>query len=535
MTFRQTGYYTAVVILIAIGILGISLTYPIFSQAGDEPAHIARGMEWLDKKQYTYDQEHPPLAPVMVAIGPFLNGVRSYGLESRYSEGNAILHANHTYFKNLTLARLGILPFFVVATIFVGGWAKLYFGKLTALLSVFLFTTLPPVLGNSGLATTDMAFTAMFAAALYTLCLWIEKPTLLRTHIVALMVGLACLAKLSALVYLPVSAASIIIAYLLGKKHNKNNYFKFKKLSLYFGIAFPILILTVWAGYRFSTGVNGLPAPEFWTGIEIVKAHNSNGHLSYLWGEISQHGWWYYFPVAIAVKTPLPFLLLLIYGFIILLVQAGSRRENIRNIGLVVASLSVLAVAMSSNINIGLRHILPVYPICAIIAGYGAYHLLTKFNPQKIGKTIVAALLLWQLTATATAHPDYLAYFNELAGNRPENILIDSNLDWGQDIYRLATALEKRNIDKFSGCLFSSIDDAYLKELGFPQMKGLQPNQIATGWVAVSVNCLKWGTRESPYNQFAWLENYEPVEKVGSSIYLYYIPKAEQQNISDLN
>lgn len=172
MRIRQSCPYLAVALLILVGLLRISSTYNVFCQSWDAPAHIAAGMEWLDAGQYTYEHQHPPSARVMDALGPYLDGVRPAGLENMYEEGNNLLHYNDAYERNLTLARLGVLPFFVIATLVVWIWTKSYFGGGAALLSVILFTTLPPVLAHSGLATTDMAITAMAVAALFTFYLW---------------------------------------------------------------------------------------------------------------------------------------------------------------------------------------------------------------------------------------------------------------------------------------------------------------------------------------------------------------------------
>src|SRR5437879_8007811 len=121
-THRFPVFLCSVVLLIAL--LRIISTYRVLSQAYDEPAHIACGMEWLDKGTYTLEPLHPPLARVAAAIGPFLEGLhlpqvaviqgRSYDI---YSAGNNILYARGRYRLNLGLSRLGILPFFPLAAL----------------------------------------------------------------------------------------------------------------------------------------------------------------------------------------------------------------------------------------------------------------------------------------------------------------------------------------------------------------------------------------------------------------------------------
>ena len=116
-----------------------------------------------------------------------------------------------------------------------------------------------------------------------------------------------------------------------------------------------------------------------------------------------------------------------------------------------------------------------------------------------------------------------MAYFNELAGKHPKEIVVDSDLDWGQDLKRLATTLNHRGIDevaiKYNGSLGINLD-----HFNLPRTRELVPYQKTTGWIAISVFHLKLGRGRAPYDQYSWLNDYKPVEKVGKSIWLYYIP-----------
>ena len=161
----------------ALAVARIAATYPVFNQTWDEPAHIAAGMEWIDRGRYTYEPLHPPLARIFTAFGPRLAGIRSAGQENVWLEGNAILHAGRQYYRNLALARLGILPFFVLATLVVSCWARRLGGPVAAVFAVLLFTTLPPVLAHSGIATTDMAITATLGLAMWQTVRWLDAPT----------------------------------------------------------------------------------------------------------------------------------------------------------------------------------------------------------------------------------------------------------------------------------------------------------------------------------------------------------------------
>jgi 4-amino-4-deoxy-L-arabinose transferase-like glycosyltransferase len=555
MTKRRTLHYSlAIVLLIVVGLLRISSTYSALWQTWDEPAHIARGMEWIDKGEYTYSHEHPPLSPIMVALGPYFAGARSTGQKWRYDEGNNLLHYENAYERNLTLARLGVLPFFVIATLIVWIWTKSYFGRVAALLSVILFSTLPPVLAHSGVATTDMAITAMFVAALFSFYLWLESPTLLRSAMLGITIGLACLAKYSVLVFLPASASLLAIVHYSRKINaEEKSLFRIRRWLAASGMAVLLCLLVIWAGYRFSSaaltgidkrphtsidrivGAEGLlhdtayliaenvplPAPEFFSGIRDVATHNKYGHVAYLLGEAYTEGRWYFFPIELSVRTPVPFLILTAIGLLAVSRHVMVRRRDMHFLAPGAAALGVLAVCMLSNLNLGIRHILPMFPLLAVVAGYGAIMLWKFRRSQRFGPALLTILLIWQITSSFAAHPDYLAYYNELAGVHPEDIVLGTT-DWGQDVKRLAAALKNRKIEELSICYYGSAD---LDRLGLPPRKDLVPYQRTTGWIASSLLCSKMGAFSPPYDQFSWLDAHEPVETAGKTIRLYYIPE----------
>ena len=130
-----------------------------------------------------------------------------------------------------------------------------------------------------------------------------------------------------------------------------------------------------------------------------------------------------------------------------------------------------------------------------------------------------AALVLWLAVDGARAHPDYLAWFNPLAGAHPERVLSDSNLDWGQDLFRLRDAIERRHITSLELAYFGSGD---LERMTPAHVHRLAPGVPASGWIAISETRLAdvYNVRRGGYR---WLERYAPVERVGRSIRLYYV------------
>jgi hypothetical protein len=156
---------------------------------------------------------------------------------------------------------------------------------------------------------------------------------------------------------------------------------------------------------------------------------------AYLCGEYSDSGWWYYFPVAFVLKTPLAAILLALAGLLALVTARVRVRDRVLLGGLVVFVLVYGASALLGHLNIGERHLLPIYPALFCLGGAAA-----AWCTRRAGRVLVCGALLWLVAANAYIYPQYLAYFNELVGG-PRNgsrYLADSNIDWGQDLRRLA-------------------------------------------------------------------------------------------------
>jgi hypothetical protein len=168
----------------------------------------------------------------------------------------------------------------------------------------------------------------------------------------------------------------------------------------------------------------------------------------------------------------------------------------------------------------------------AILGGFGAYRIWNAVHYA--GPALVLLLLTWQLAASIRVHPDYLAYFNEFAGQHPERILVDSDLDWGQDLLRLSSILQQKHVDEVS-IAYAGSTGLDLKQFSLPPFKELAPHRTTTGWVAISLLRLKAGGLGFPSDGFSWLNGYQPVCTVGRSIRLYYVPDESSLEIGRRN
>jgi hypothetical protein len=182
-------------------------------------------------------------------------------------------------------------------------------------------------------------------------------------------------------------------------------------------------------------------------------------------------------------------------------------------------TLLILLVNLPTTLNIGVRYMMPLFPLLALTAGIGAAWLWRRAR-------WAVALLVTIAVSGAMAHPDYIAYFNEFAGAHPERILVDSDLDWGQDMNRLSAELRQRGVPYLHmACLYTGDDT----RLGLPNWDSLDPYQPVTGWVAISYTMREnfgWMSAQQRGRNdlaFAWLDGYQPVTRVGKSILLYHI------------
>ncbi len=540
---RHSGaVYALVGALLAAAAVGrVALTYHVFNSTYDEPIHVAAGMAWLDKGDYNVDWLHPPLARVALATGPYLAGLRFHPLPDAVQEGNAILYAGGAYLRNLTLARIGNLPFLLLACCVILLWARRWFSRSAGLWALLLFVSVPPILGHAGLATLDMACAATVVLALYRFMRWIELPSLARSAVFGASLGMAFLTKFSSLLFVPACCFVACACLWLGGRGSK---IYFRLYILRGVLAAGVALVVLWAGYRFSlqpmsanprirpffeqtypadtplrrivsTALDApVPLAQALGGLAQLAYHDRVGKKSYLFGEFRMTGWWYFFPAVLALKTPLGFLALGIGGLAAALWK--WKRAPWQLSLTAIFPLALLLVCMPSRIDLGVRHILALYPLLALMGGYAISAALQSGRRLLAGPAVLLACAT--VMEAALAHPDYLAYFNQLGGSHPEKLLSESDLDWGQDLNRLSQRLRALGVKEAAIGYFgtASLDDA-----GLPKYRELSPADPSTGYVAASVRLttLEYAADGS----YGWLKRYRPIERVGKSIDLYRI------------
>jgi hypothetical protein len=270
------------------------------------------------------------------------------------------------------------------------------------------------------------------------------------------------------------------------------------------------------------------PAPELFDGIAQVRAHDATGHLTYLLGNVNTVGWPSFYVVALGVKMPIPLILLALSGLALMAWrgEGGARRWIPLSI-----TLGVLVFASYfTQIKIGTRHVLPVFAAFAMAGGVAFSSLLQVLDRFRWTQRAAWLIPAWLLAGSFAAHPNYLAYFNAFAGDNPADVLVDSDLDWGQDVKRLAARLKEVGADEVYFNQFLPGDLA--KVYGFPPIRPLDFEGPRPGWNAVQLTPLKLGLFgdariEYPPDYRFWPETIEGAERIGPGILLFHQPPAQ--------
>ena len=549
----------ALLIVIGIGLFRIVSTYHVFNHTIDEGAHLACGIQWF-QGSYTYDRKHTPIARISISLLPYLSGVRGFGNPSFWEEGALVLSTGGRYWHTLTLARVGILPYFVLAIVVIFLWARQLYGDATGLIAAAIFSMLPVVLAHSGLATTDIPLTACYIIAVYAFTRWLENPNTRTTVGFGIATGFALATKLSTLAFLPATIIGILPLYLLSTRRNAAGCEEkgwglggVRSLAKAIAIVVVCIFVVIWTSYRFSvapikvistvpdkmaakvfgrssSAARGirfmdarvrLPAPELLEGLRELRDINNTHPRSYLFGRVRDGGWWYFYPVAIAVKTPLAVLVLAVIGAVWLWIGWFRSRRDWQRAVPIVAFLGPILIAMPTSLDIGVRHVMPVFAFLSMLAAVGAMRLW-EWNGSAarvwVGRAAVIALSAWFVVSSVRAHPDYLSYFNGLGGKHPENILVISDVDWGQDFTRLSTYLRDQQIKHISIAAAHVFDPV---ALGFPETEHIPCGATPTGWVAVELRSLL------VYPEcFPWVGQQNLITTVGKTELIYYVAPA---------
>ncbi len=513
----------------------------------DEIAHhIPAGVIFLTKGDLKMDTSQPPLsryivaAPVVFLLKPHMPDDRQqWRREDRGAFGRDFFFKyNNQARKMLFVSRLIIVLIGVLCAVVLFIWSRQLYGGLTALLSLFLYCFSPNILAHSRLATTDMVATFFILLSFYTFWRFVNNSNTKNLILSGICLGLAQLSKYSTLILYPIFLILFTIAL------PKIERIRGKEIFLKILLVFLISIIVVWAGYGFraepilkdtlraeeklefiNTKAEGLlpfwdaklesklenflisfpmPLGEYIIGVLGTLRHSCEGHPTYFLGRWSSKGNILYFIIAFLIKTPIPTLLFLLTGLFISI----KKKLSINEYFLILPAFIYFMVALPTNLQIGLRHILPIYPFCIIIAARSVYLLRYRFF-----KFIIPAFCLWYLFCSLSIWPNYLSYFNEFIGG-PRNgwkYLRDSNIDWGQDLPALSKYMAENDIKEITLEYFGQ-DNPAAYGINFKKFKENELQQPEDKVYAISAHYLE---------HIYWSKNYAPAVTAGYSMFIY--------------
>lgn len=444
----------------------------------------------------------------------------------------------------LTLA-LGVLTFV---------FARDLFGARAALLAVLLFALEPTILAHGRVVQTDIAAAFGFLLTVFAFYRYFTAPQWKLACGVGAAAGVAMLAKYSMVVLGPLLV--LIFAFLFWRWHAQRKavvlhallgaltlvvvinagYFLYHRSlteedSAWVAIVFESKNL-VWSSIRF---LRLLLPTDFVMGVYWQINHSREGHPAGLLGMYGQHGWWYYFPVAFALKTTIPFLILSICS----LIWAFGRmiRENEqRLLFLLMPFCLYTALMMVTPINIGVRYYLPGY-LFLIMLGAGFLDFLLRHGRTGRKAVLVTAGVIMLVSTMAfeicRSYPSYMPYVNQLALRKPHWwYLSDSNVEWGDDVKELATYLHARGEDSVRAMLLGGF--ITLDYYGINYVDALSPaTDPMPRYLAIGASFLNGSTvpsyrvdgkevsDEMRRNTFAAYRNRVPEAIIGNSIYLF--------------
>jgi hypothetical protein len=530
----------------------------------DEGPHLAVGYATLRAGDLRLQPVHihPPLANVLAAAPLLLQDDLPDPREIDGWEGaslsavtDEVVWQYEAPARIATAGRVPILLLGVLLGAIVARWAADYGGALAAAVALLLFAFDPNLVAHASLITTDGAAVALIAATLFVLDRYRRGPRGELFVAAGILMGLAQLAKVSALMLVPVSGLLLLVEALEREGWDVRAILH---AALRLALLLSIAALVLWAGYGFELrALPDLPIPvPAATHLRIYRSlreHYELGHPTFLAGRVSDHGWPWYFPVAFLLKTPLPALIL---GAVTLFL--GTRRMTypvLRKkqppllshpyslLPVLLFPLIYAASSLFSTVNIGYRHLLPLLPFLYVGIGAALSPLLTcSVTCARDYALYVAAgfLAFWLVGATLAVAPHYLTFFNALAGG-PEGgyrYLVDSNLDWGQNLWDLREWMDEEGYESVYYAHYSPArPSAYGLDADFlppdPRAVPFAPWDPAPGAYAIGATVLQ-GPYAPNVNTYAWFRAREPLDRLGNALFLYEVEEPRAPDFASL-
>jgi tetratricopeptide (TPR) repeat protein len=485
MKIRNLKIASGVLILLILFFLQLFFSARRDSITWDEDDHIFAGYMSWKHADFGLNPEHPPLVKLVAALPLLHMPLKVPALQDRFFKTEAFLDGKDFLFKNdadaiLFRARMAASVFSIALLVLVFLAANEMFGLFAAFIALGLLAFDPNLIAHGAVVGTDAGLSCCMFASIYAFYRYVKAPSISRLVIVGFATGLALAAKHTGILVFPMLLLLTFCELLEGPPQKEGSPAQPSFVRRAGNLALALVLIgtiatgILWAfyGFRYQARPAGLqlnpPLAEYlqqlsrpreiWLLQTVSRFHllpesyiygladvriMSDFYTSFLLGRIYPHGVWFYFPVAFAIKSSFTFLILLAVTLWALFTRRFTRWREV--LFLTIPPVFYLIIAMSSGMNIGVRHILPMYLFLSVLIG-GAAAILIKRDRRWAYAVVV--LLAYQAASTVRIYPAYMAYANELWGGPSQTykLLSDSNADWGQQLKDVKHYLDTHNI-----------------------------------------------------------------------------------------
>lgn len=505
--------------------------------------------------------EHPPLVKDIAGIPLLFLGISDRAftqtpwttdVNGQWNFGRTVIfHSDANPDRVTQLARLPVLlTFFLVGCFFIWRWTRKRAGDQAALVATTLFAFSPTVLAHARLVTTDVAAAVGVLVATYYFIRFLKSPNRGTFILSALTFGIALLCKFNTVLLIPYFLLGALLYGLPRQRAIRSvGLTALISITACIGVVWPVYIVQTWhypadrqiadtqkiMSYHSGTLKPVTlwmvtkpplrPLSSWMMGLTMAIQRSSGGNIVYWFGTVLKSAGPGYFPIVSILKEPLAWWLLVVVAIATTKLKISNFKFSIDEWMWLLWLGIYWAVSMHSTLNIGIRHMLPVYPFTIMLVA-GA---LSRITDRRV--IAVSALLVgWYIFESISVFPYYLTYFNQLAGGPSGGYryVVDSNLDWGQDLKRLGQWVEDKKIPRLTLDYFGWADPSYY--LGeryiwsnskvFTDARDFLARNQSNGWLAVSATFLQ----NNP-DAYGWLTHYQPTVIIGHSIFVYHITK----------
>lgn len=501
------------------------------SQNYDEGFHLAAGASYWKTGDFRLNPEHPPLAKLLCTLPVVLAGAEFKILPKAWADADQGEYSGVFLYENrldadaiLRRARAVTMALTLALGLAIALLGRALYSAAAGLIALAFFVTDPNFIAHGRYVTTDVPVTLFIVLAVFAWMRALDRGRKRDFVLAGALLGLALGAKFSALFLLPAHAAvmilrrrgSLVNAAITGATAVAMIGLLYAPATWRIGKQPPLAARITTntpmaeAARQVATDFR-IPGHPYVAGLWDLLSHNQEGHRTYLNGRITQSGSWLYFPTAFLVKTSTGMLLAIACAVMALRFP----------LWLLYPALYGL-MSLASNLNIGVRHLLPVYPFLLLLVGAA----FTARWKGRAAAAFVGACLLLQAVEVTRVAPHYLAFFNLPSGGpeKGDRYLLDSNLDWGQDGKKLAAWMKQHGAEEMCVSYFGMARLGYYGIRVIPiDVPGSPDPRSLSCIAAVSANNLH--DLYTPANTHAWARELKPMDNVGHSILLYDLRK----------